>query len=131
MTKNIELNNLDFQKEISTILKKYNQECLEKVEEKSKEIGKKAVSTLKNTTNTYKVRTGEYNKSWSLNYDSQSLTFETTVFNKKHYRLTHLLEKGHATLNGGRTRAYIHIAPVQENANKELYYEVKKIYGGG
>lgn len=131
MTKKISLDKLDLRAEINNILKNYNEECFEEVETEAENIGKNAVSTLKGTLNTYKIRTGEYNKSWTMTRESGALSFEKIVHNKKHYRLTHLLENGHATSNGGRTRAFPHIAPVQEKANQELLKLVTKIYGGG
>ena len=33
--------------------------------------------------------------------------------------MTHLLEKGHANRDGGRTKAYPHIKPAEEEAVKE------------
>lgn len=47
------------------------------------------------------------------------------VYNKDHYRLTHLLENGHVIKNGtgrtyGRTRAFEHIAPVNKEAQEKL-----------
>lgn len=42
------------------------------------------------------------------------------TYNAKHYRLTHLLEFGHAKQNGGRTRAFPHIAEVNDWAQEEV-----------
>ena len=48
-----------------------------------------------------------------------------------YYRLTHLLENGHATRNGGRTRAFPHIQYGEEFAQKNyeefIQEEVKKL----
>lgn len=65
-----------------------------------------------------------YNKDWTvmkLKRDKKAV-----IHNKKHYQLTHLLEKGHAKVNGGRTRAFPHIAPVAEKCEGELVKNIKK-----
>lgn len=78
---------------------------------------------------------GEYSRSW-VNDKEPSGRFATKriVHNEEHYRLTHLLEKGHVVKNG-RTRitgetwsagAYPHIAPVEEWAKEELPREVER-----
>jgi len=129
--KKININNIDLTTEINNIIKNYNNEKFEEVEQVAKIIAKDAVSDLKNCNNTYTVRSGNYNRSWRLKSESEALSFNEIVYNDKHYRLTHLLEKGHATSNGGRTRAFPHIAPVQQKASEELLDKIKKIYGGG
>ena len=67
----------------------------------------------------YQERTGNYSEDWGHKlrkgqYSSVINTEEYTVYNKKHYQLTHLLENGHQSRNGGRVKAFSHIAPVAE-----------------
>lgn len=77
---------------------------------------------------------GAYSSSWTKTVmPTKRLYVKTVVHNEEHYRLTHLLEKGHVSRNGtgrtfGRVPAYPHIAPVQEWAEKELYDQVKGCY---
>lgn len=66
--------------------------------------------------------TGEYNRSWSRTMERKRLYAAARVYNKDHYRLTHLLEFGHAKVNGGRTTAYPHIEPVNEMV-EELFVD--------
>lgn len=40
--------------------------------------------------------------------------------------LPHLLEKGHATIGGGRVKAYVHIEPAAESGFEEAYETVKE-----
>lgn len=71
----------------------------------------------------YQERTGKYTKDWA--YDSRSGRTSAitglngySVYNRKHYQLTHLLEKGHQLRRGGRAvgnvKAFEHIAPVND-----------------
>lgn len=67
-----------------------------------------------------------YNKGWAIKATKQRKGVMSIVHNKTKYRLTHLLEKGHAKVNGGRTRAFPHIAPVAEEAEEELVKNIRK-----
>lgn len=70
----------------------------------------------------------KYNRGWKrtkLSKDRKGVYVEC-VHNATEYRLTHLLEKGHAKSNGGRTRAFPHIAPVAEKAQESLYQNIMK-----
>jgi SPP1 family predicted phage head-tail adaptor len=51
---------------------------------------------------------------------------EITVYSKNRYQLANLLEFGHAKRNGGRTRAFSHIAPAESAAVKLLESEVQR-----
>lgn len=69
-----------------------------------------------------------YNKSWKSRKETKNKYYhhQNTIYNEKYYRLTHLLEKGHAKVNGGRTQAFPHIAPIEERAEKELFRRIKE-----
>ena len=73
----------------------------------------------------------EYNSTWkSKKLRFGSGLYMVTVHNAENYRLTHLLEKGHAKRGGGRTRAFPHIAPAEEHAETILVDKVKSKIGG-
>lgn len=56
----------------------------------------------------------DYNKGWSRTMTRKRLYSQATIYNKTRPELTSWLEFGHAKRNGGRTRAFPHIAPVNE-----------------
>ena len=76
-------------------------------------------------------KTGAYSKSWSVKTTKEtSNTLELTVYSPKKYQLAHLLEYGHATRGGGRTKAQPHIAPAEEAAISQLERDIKRSLGG-
>ena len=77
-------------------------------------------------------RFGRYARSWSVKETPgrPGEPMRYTVYNKKYYRLTHLLEKGHAKRSGGRTRAIPHIAPAEETAKEKFIQDAETIIRG-
>ena len=96
----------------------------------AQETMKKAVTTAGQTVRKEiqsgaPVRTGKYAKSWTAKKTRESSTrLEVTVYSPSRYMLAHLLEHGHAKRNGGRTRAFPHIAPAEEAGEKQLEADI-------
>lgn len=87
----------------------------------------------------YKERTGKYTKDWTYDKRSTRTSVITgldgySVYNKKHYQLTNLLEKGHQLRRGGRqignVKAFEHIAPVNETLGDLAVSKIKRKVGG-
>ena len=73
------------------------------------------------------IKSGKYKKSWTLKTTKEnSNSLEVTVHSRNRYQLAHLLEFGHAKRNGGRTRAFPHIAPAEVKAAELLEKEVER-----
>lgn len=120
---------------INDILKDYSEEVQEGIVKIAQEVAKEDVQTLRNTRDTYKVRSGKYNKGWTVKTTKGRNTISCIVHNKDQYQLTHLLEKGHTIKrNGtvkGNAKAYPHIAPVEETSNKTFERRVEELIKNG
>lgn len=72
-------------------------------------------------------RTGKYRKSWAITEVlNRHGSIRLVVHNKKHYRLTHLLENGHAKKSGGRVESIPHIGPAEKHAEQNLMKRVEE-----
>ena len=88
----------------------------------------------------YRERTGKYTRDWSHEERYSRASAITglkgfSVYNKKHYQLTHLLEKGHQLKRGGRkigdVKAYKHIATVNDLVADVAIQKIRRKVGGG
>ena len=112
------------------ILEAYKDATDETVENAITVVGKECVTALKNANPSGSGRYRswkEYNSTWDVTKTKRDIREHktATVHNTKHYQLTHLLEKGHALHQGGRARAFPHIAPVAEKAETWLFEKIK------
>lgn len=94
----------------------YREELQGEISEVFDEVASEALTEIKNQSENAGFKNRRYSKGWAKTVKRNKLTgsYQITIYNKKYYRLTHLLEKGHAKVNGGRTRAFPHIAPTQD-----------------
>lgn len=99
-------------------LQNYSEEVTEEVKKEVKAVAKECVDEIKSNS---PKDSGKYAAGWgvTVNYESDK-DIRVTVHNKTSYRLTHLLENGHAKVNGGRVPGFPHIAHAEANAIKKL-----------
>ena len=100
---------------IAEIFADYGDDVIQAVNGAAEEVAKSCTEDLRTAS---PKQSGRYRKSWK--YKRMSGTGGKAqvwvVYNEKHYRLTHLLENGHAKKGGGRVRAIKHIEPARDRA---------------
>lgn len=113
--------------EIHKQLKEYTDEVKETVYDTAMDVSARAVERLQAES---PKRTGKYRKKWSRTTDRNGIIIHQSG---KTYRLTHLLEKGHALRRGGRrigeSPAYPHIAKVERECVDEFVTEIERRLG--
>ena len=116
--------------EIAKGLADYSQEVVEKVNISSEKVGKAAVKQLKSTS---PKKSGKYAKSWTMTTEKAIGQPDLRIIHAKapHYRLTHLLEHGHAKVNGGRVEGKPHIRPAEEMVIQDFTREVEEAIKNG
>ena len=109
---------MDLAAEIEKLLKEQYDLANKVLDEAAEKVSDDAVKELKTSS---PKKTGKYARGWDKT-DTSGIVGgkQYTVHNKTRYRLAHLLEFGHAKVNGGRVAAIPHIAPVEQKAMKDF-----------
>lgn len=108
----------DFAAEVKKVLNEYKADVFTTLKDTQKEVAKEAVKKLKATS---PKRTGTYKRKWRTKTFEKRLEANAYVYvAAPQYRLTHVLEHGHAKRGGGRVAPIVHIKPVEEWANNEV-----------
>lgn len=129
MSKKIKVDQLA--KEIEKTLQDFVGVTEEACDKGVRETAKDAVQALRNAHPSGSGQYGswdKYNRGWKVMQTKTDKRYhrKATIHNETDYQLTHLLEKGHALANGGRARAFPHIAPVAEQCETDLLQNIKK-----
>lgn len=115
----------DLMTQLNDVLQDYSKEVMDIYNTCGKEIADDTVSKLKRVKFGRYDR-GKYSKSWAVKQEKSNWgTDSYIIYNKKHYRLTHLLEFGHVVKNGtkrvvGKAGAIPHIKPMEEWVQNQL-----------
>lgn len=105
--------------EITRQLQRYSNALNSDIERAAEEVADEGVQRLKAGS---PKRYGQYASSWT----KKKVGTKWILHNSKHYQLTHLLEKGHAKVGGGRVPAVVHIKPIEEFVIDEFVRKVEE-----
>ena len=112
---------------VDKILTEYQEDLVKDTGNLVKQFAKKGVKTVSQNARSqgWGKSTG-YDKGWTSQFEEGRYSAQGIIYNKKAPGLPHLLENEHALRNGGRSRSFPHIAPVEEKLSEELYKAVVK-----
>ena len=110
--------------QIANALRDYSNVTREQVNEIAELIAKRGVVKLR-TAGSFKDISGDYRKGWR----AKKVGNKWVVHNATDYQLTHLLEKGHAKVGGGRSQTFPHIKPVEQELIEEFEQEIRGVLG--
>ena len=131
-----------FGKDMESLFKGYTDEVVEAIVEETRAIADEGVKRLREIRQPDASSNGsakpmkrrqwrKYSNSWGVQERSGVNFYHATIRNYRHYRLTHLLEYGHATRKGTTTRAFTHIKPVDDYCIDRLKTNIPKIIEKG
>ena len=121
---NIEVS--EFANEFNEILKDYGNEAVSAMKEAVPQVAKKARDEVKNHAPVGTRKRGYKKQGFVAKKTSETVATLEYEIGANDYRLAHLLEHGHATVKGGRTKAQPHFKYGDEYIENHLLKEIEE-----
>lgn len=121
---NIEVS--EFANEFNKILKDYGNEAVSAMKEAVPQVAKKARDEVKNHAPVGTRKRGYKKQGFVAKKTSETVATLEYEIGANDYRLAHLLEHGHATVKGGRTKAQPHFKYGDEYIENHLLKEIEE-----
>lgn len=115
---------------LAGLFEEYTTEVNGKLRDATKTIARKGASAVRASARSNVGGSGRYASGWTYRAEDKRLKTTAVIYNEDRPGIAHLLENGHVTRNGtgrtfGRTPAYVHIKPVEEQILKDYINEVR------
>lgn len=114
---------------VTSALNEFGDVVISEMREVVDDVGKETCDEIRRNAQAYGWK--NYPKTWTTTKESTTFAEKVIVHAKNGgYQIAHLLEKSHALRNGGRSKAYPHIAPAEEKAQESLFKKLRQKIGG-
>lgn len=111
--------------ELERILAKYQDKVVENTDNIIKDVAKQGQKALRQETTAQGIGHGKYAAGWKTQGDTSGFYFSAVLYNDRP-GLPHLIENPHMLRNGKRSKARVHIAPIEKQINEFLENELRR-----
>ena len=121
------IKSINLESAVEKILKEYAETTTELTKDAVKEVVKVGAKKVKENASVFNGT--DYAKGWTSLVEEGRLSAQGVIYNSTLPGLPHLLEKGHANRDGGRTNGVAHISPVEDELEELIMQKIEEGLG--